>query len=131
CLLPDCEQAMRWSVGDHGFEMSLTTKVPRLIEAHLRPWLEPWLARQGLAIGDVPSWAVHPRGPRILEAVASTLRLAPQQMEESWEVLAQYGNMSSPTILFILERMRRRQAPRPCVALGFGPGLVVEAMLFR
>jgi alkylresorcinol/alkylpyrone synthase len=131
CLLPDCEQAMCWTIGDHGFEMTLSTKVPRLIEEHLRPWLEPWLGRHGLTLAEVPSWAVHPGGPRILEAVEAALGLDPRQVEDSWEVLARCGNMSSPTILFILDRMRRRQLPRPCVALGFGPGLVAEAMLFR
>ena len=68
-LFPDCEYAMTWDVGDHGFDMTLSTKVPNLIEANLRGWLETWLARHGLALADVASWAVHPGGPRVLSAV--------------------------------------------------------------
>jgi predicted naringenin-chalcone synthase len=130
-LFPDTEYAMTWSIGDHGFEMTLSTRVPSLIAAHLRPWLIQWLDEQGLPLGDVASWAVHPGGPRILSAVEEGLSLPSSALAVSREVLAECGNMSSPTVLFILDRLRQRQAPRPCVALGFGPGLVVEAALFR
>ncbi len=129
-LFPDCEYAMTWNIGDHGFAMTLSTKVPNLIEANLRPWLESWLARHGLRIEDIGSWAIHPGGPRILNAVAETLGLDRQATEVSREVLTQHGNMSSPTVLFILDRLRRRGAARPCVAMGFGPGLAAEAALF-
>jgi predicted naringenin-chalcone synthase len=129
-LFPDCEDAMTWNLGDHGFDMTLSTKVPNLIEANLRPWLESWLARQGFGIKEIGSWAIHPGGPRILNAVAETLGLNAAATEVSREVLTQHGNMSSPTVLFILDRLRRQGAPLPCVALGFGPGLAAEAVLF-
>ena len=128
-LVPETEGVMTWRVGDRGFEMTLSPEVPRLIRTHLAPWLDGWLARQGLARGDVGSWAVHPGGPLILDEVARSLGLAPAALAESRAVLAGYGNMSSATVLFILERLARQGAPRPCVALGFGPGLVVEAAL--
>ena len=99
--------------------------------ADLRPWLTGWLAKQDLRLGEIASWAIHPGGPRILEAVAESLGLPEAATRPSREVFAAHGNMSSPTVLFILERLRQRQAPRPCVALGFGPGLVAEAVLFR
>jgi predicted naringenin-chalcone synthase len=130
CLFPDSEYAMTWNIGDHGFEMTLSTRVPSLIAAHLRPWLAGWLEQFGLTIGEIGSWAVHPGGPRILSAVQESLSLPRDALEVSREVLAHYGNMSSPTVLFILERLCARQAPRPCVALAFGPGLVAEAALF-
>jgi predicted naringenin-chalcone synthase len=130
CLFPDSEYAMTWDIGDHGFEMTLSTKVPGLIARQLGPWLDDWLARQGLSVQQVGSWAVHPGGPRVLGAVMECLGLPPETMATSREVLAECGNMSSPTVLFILERLRRRQAARPCVVLGFGPGLVAEAALF-
>jgi predicted naringenin-chalcone synthase len=129
-LFPDCEYAMTWNIGNHGFDMTLSTKVPNLIEANLRPWLESWLARHGLTIGDIASWAIHPGGPRILNAVAETLGLETAATAVSHEVLTQHGNMSSPTVLFILDRLRRSGAARPCVAMGFGPGLAAEAALF-
>ncbi len=131
CLFPDSADAMTWSIADQGFEMTLSKKVPTLIAEHLRPWLEGWLSEQGLALGDVASWAIHPGGPRILSAVEESLGLPRGSAWASYEVFQEYGNMSSPTVLFIIERLRRADAARPCVALGFGPGLVVEAALFE
>ena len=129
CLLPDSKDAMSWQIGDDGFEMRLSQRVPELIGRHLRPWLSMWLDRHGLGITDVASWDIHPGGPRILDAVEKSLSLPPTATETSRRVLAECGNMSSPTVLFILDRLRRQQAPRPCVVLGFGPGLVAEAAL--
>jgi predicted naringenin-chalcone synthase len=131
CLFPDSAAAMTWSIGDHGFEMTLSPRIPDLLAAHLRPWLEEWLAAHGLAPAAVASWAIHPGGPRILAAIEKALGLSREATAASRAVLAECGNMSSPTVLFILQRLRQRQALRPCVALGFGPGLVAEALLFR
>jgi predicted naringenin-chalcone synthase len=130
CLCPDSEDAMTWTVGDHGFEMTLAKSVPTLIAAHLRPWLEGWLAKNGLGLDEVVSWAVHPGGPRILDAVEDALGLDREATAVAREVFAEYGNMSSPTVLFIIDRLRSYRAGLPCVALGFGPGLVAEAALF-
>ncbi len=129
CLIPDSEQAMSWTIGDHGFVMTLSKQVPALIATHLRPWLTQWLADRGVPLQDVASWAIHPGGPRILDAVVESLGLDANAAKPSREVFAEYGNMSSPTVLFILDRLRRGNAPRPCVALGFGPGLNAEATL--
>jgi len=130
CLVPDSATDMAWTVGDHGFEMTLTRRVPRLIAGQLKPWLESWLGDNGLSLADVKSWAVHPGGPKILTAVEEGLALPPLALAASRGVFADYGNMSSPTVLFVLDRLRKANAPRPCVALGFGPGLVAEAALF-
>jgi alpha-pyrone synthase len=131
CLFPDSAEAMTWIIGDHGFEMTLSRQVPAIINAGLQNWLAHWLGAKGLALDDIKSWAVHPGGPRILDAVEESLDLTSQGLSVSREVLAECGNMSSPTILFILNRMRRQEASRPCVALGFGPGLTLEAALFE
>ena len=128
-ILPDSEDAMTWRICDHGFEMTLSPRVPDLIHAHLRPWLSRWLADHGLSIDTIGSWAVHPGGPRILQSVADCLDLPAGALDDSEAILSDCGNMSSPTILFIVDRLSRRQAPHPCVALGFGPGLAAEAML--
>jgi len=122
---------MGWTVGDHGFEMTLSRRVPTLIAKHLRPWLNSWLADNELSLPEVRSWAVHPGGPKIISAVEESLELADDALAASRGVLAEYGNMSSPTVLFVLDRLRKQSAPRPCVALGFGPGLVAEAALFE
>lgn len=130
CLIPESAADMSWTVGDHGFEMTLSRRVPGLIAKTLRPWLEGWLGDNGLSLADVRSWAVHPGGPKIVSAVGETLALSAEALAPSREVFAECGNMSSPTVLFILGRLRAAGAPRPCVALGFGPGLVAEAALF-
>lgn len=130
CLIPDSEDAMTWRVRDHGFVMSLSPRVPDLIGSYLRPWVEDWLGRHGLGVDSVATWAVHPGGPRILSATAEALGLAKDALATSRDILREYGNMSSPTILFIIDRLRAQRAPLPCVALGFGPGLMAEAVLF-
>ncbi len=130
-ILPDSAGDMSWTVGDHGFEMTLSKRVPALIARHLRVWLEHWLDQRGLELTDIPSWIVHPGGPRILSAVEESLCLSEEQMAASRTILAECGNMSSPTVLFILDRLRSRHASPPAVALAFGPGLVVEAALFE
>jgi predicted naringenin-chalcone synthase len=131
CLFPESEAAMGWEVGDRGFEMTLSTKVPGLIGRHLRPWLDEWLGREGLGVEEVGSWAVHPGGPRILSELEGVLGLGPERLAISRQVLRDQGNMSSATVLFILRELRRIGAERPCVALGFGPGLAAEVLLIR
>lgn len=128
-LMPESEEAMSWRIGDHGFRMTLSPLVPERIRSHLAEWLTGWLGEQGLELDDVASWAVHPGGPRILDAVEDALELPKDALAVSRDILRTHGNMSSPTVLFILERMRREGAGRPCVALAFGPGLVVEATI--
>ena len=129
CYLPNSATAMTWNIGDHGFEMTLGKNVPSLILRHLRTWLESWLDEVGVGLAGVRSWAVHPGGPRILTAVEEALGLTPKDTTASREVFADMGNMSSPTVLFILRKLMERNAPRPCLMLGFGPGLVAEAVL--
>jgi predicted naringenin-chalcone synthase len=129
CLIPDSADAMTWNIGDNGFEMTLGKQVPRKIAENLRGWLIPWLAANRLTVGEIGSWAVHPGGPRIVESVEESLGLPKAATAASREVFAEYGNMSSPTVLFILKRLMEGDAPRPCVMLGFGPGLVAEAVL--
>jgi predicted naringenin-chalcone synthase len=129
-LMPETLDAMSWKIGDNGFEMTLSARVAALIAENLRAWLEVWLSRNGFRLEEIGSWAIHPGGPRILDAVEAALDLPKSATAESRDVLAQYGNMSSPTVLFILDRLQHRQAPRPCVSLAFGPGLAVELALF-
>jgi len=131
CLVPASADAMTWTVGDHGFEMTLAKSVPGLIADHLRPWLESWLLAQGVSLEKVGSWAIHPGGPRILDAVEKALGLTKDATAVARHVFAEHGNMSSPTVLFILEQLQRAEAARPCVALGFGPGLTAEGALIE
>lgn len=129
CLLDDSREAITWHIGDAGFDMSLSPRVPKLISEQLKPWLGRWVADHGVPLADVSGWAVHPGGPKILDAVETCLDLAPEDLAFSRAVLEQHGNMSSPTVLFLVEKFRQQQKPRPWLALGFGPGLMAEVAL--
>lgn len=130
-IVPDSSDAMTWRMSDHGFRMTLSPRVPDLLAQHLLPWLTEWLATWGYRPGDISGWAVHPGGPRILQAFCDATQLDPRCVEVSREILRRYGNMSSPTLVFILDALRAQLESRPVVALGFGPGLAVEAMLLN
>jgi predicted naringenin-chalcone synthase len=130
-IFPDSADVMGWRVGDHGFEMTLSPRTPELLRARAPEWIEETLAAQGLSRADVGGWAIHPGGPRIVRAVAEGLGLDESAVEPSLGVLREHGNMSSPTVLFVLKRLMEGGAPRPYVAAAFGPGLAGELMLVR
>ncbi len=130
-LIEQSQDAMTWRIGDFGFEMTLSAEVPGIIEAQLREYLTCWLSRHGLRIEDIQGWAIHPGGPRILRSVQTALELSDEQLQPARQVLANHGNMSSPTMVFILDRFAREDRPRPWLMLGFGPGLEVEVALLR
>jgi predicted naringenin-chalcone synthase len=127
-IVPNSEDAMSWAIGDHGFQMTLSAVVPELIRQELRSRMEWWLGNNGFTISDVSGWAIHPGGPRILHACQEALGLPDNALAASHETLRQYGNMSSPTVLFVLDKLRDAQRG-PTVMLGFGPGLAIEACL--
>jgi predicted naringenin-chalcone synthase len=131
CLIRDSRDAITWRIRDFGYEMTLSSGLPDLIRKHLRPWLSAWLDRHELSVEQIGSWAIHPGGPKIIDAVEQELGLSQSATQVSREILRQHGNMSSPTILFIIDRLRHGNAELPCVALGFGPGVTAEAALFR
>lgn len=128
-LIPDSADAMSWRVGNHGLRMSLSPRVPEIIGTSVRPMLSEWLAKHDLRIDDVGSWAIHPGGPRVIESVAAALGLNGAATEPSRAVLREHGNMSSATVLFVHDRLRRGGMKLPCVWLGFSPGLTAEAVL--
>ena len=128
-VIPHTADLMHWQIGDHGFEMGLSSRVPEAVASQLRPWLEEWLQPRRHRLSEIASWAVHPGGPRILQACAAALQLEPHQIAASQTVLQEHGNMSSATILFILDRLRQAAVPGPCLALAFGPGLCAEVAL--
>jgi len=130
-LIADSQDAMSWQIGDHGFEMTLSAEVPGIIQAELKAFLIPWLARHGLVTNDIAGWAVHPGGPRILRSVQASLQLSDDDLAASRRVLANHGNMSSPTMIFILDQFMKDRRDRPWLMLGFGPGLEVEVALIH
>lgn len=128
-LVQGTRDAMSWTIGDHGFEMTLSPGVPQVIRENLRPWVEHFLTRHGLKVDQVEQWAIHPGGPKILAAVQETLSLSDEKMRASREILAMHGNMSSATVPYILQRFGN--ATGACMAIGLGPGLMMEGMLLN
>lgn len=132
----DAERAelMTWDVTDLGFRMGLSPRVPEILEEHARPVAEEVLGRHGLAIEDVAVWAVHPGGPRILDAVGQSLGLESRLLEHSRSVLRDCGNCSSATMFLILDRILAADhlaSGDHVVLMAFGPGLTVYAVLLR
>jgi predicted naringenin-chalcone synthase len=125
-IIPDSTGSMAWHIGDHGFEMTLGADVPDRIAAALPRWVDRELEALGMARADVGGWAIHPGGPRVIDAVTASLGLPACAGDASRTVLRRHGNMSSATLLFIMEEMRRAGVPRPWVGLAFGPGLAGE-----
>jgi alkylresorcinol/alkylpyrone synthase len=132
--VPDSEARMGWAIGDDGFRMTLSPRVPALVERSLPGLVGGLLADAGLTVGEVAHWVVHPGGPEILERVRRRLGLADAQLARSAEVLADGGNRSSATVLFILDALVASGELAPgdwVVMLAFGTGLTMEALLLR
>ncbi len=128
-LSDDGEADMAWTIGDLGFDMVLSRYVPRILGSSLPAALPSLL---GLVDPkDIDRWAVHPGGRSVLDQVQAVLGLGDEHLEPSRAVLRRYGNMSSPTVLFVLAELLRAPAtaPEQLAALAFGPGLTVESAL--
>ncbi len=129
-VVPSTAEMMSWTIGDHGFRMSLDPQVPSIIEGRLRYVLEGWLDEHKIALSDIDGWAIHPGGPRIVESVGRALGLIESDLAPSLSILANHGNMSSPTVLFIIKSlMEFSSPPKRILTLAFGPGLCIEACL--
>lgn len=136
-LTPVGEEAMAWNIGDNGFEMVLGTYVPKIIDAHIVDALAPLLAHDesltDLQYRAIEHWAIHPGGRSILDKVEAKLELDPAQLTPSREILRQYGNMSSATVMFVLKEILEQPgsgAGERICSMAFGPGLTVETGLF-
>jgi alpha-pyrone synthase len=132
-LEPGTQGEMAWELGDTGFQMRLSALVPRILGLNTGQFLATALALPPEQVRDLDFWAVHPGGPAILDQVERSLGLGPESLDASRAVLRDYGNMSSPTVFFVLARAWDElpaMAGRG-VALAFGPGLTLEAVLLE
>jgi predicted naringenin-chalcone synthase len=132
-LLPSGEADMAWEIGDEGFNIVLSSYVPDIIGANVATLLETALKPAGLELTDVEEWAVHPGGRSILDKVQSSLELPHTALDCSRQVLSEFGNMSSATILFVLKKLLEDGGPDGALtcALAFGPGLTVETAVME
>jgi predicted naringenin-chalcone synthase len=128
-VVPGTNDLMSWHVGDYGFAMHLSPRVPEVLAEFVPGWVDSWLGTLGLTRGSVGAWAIHPGGPRVLGTLGRSLRLDEQSLDASREVLRLHGNMSSGTMLFIIDALMRDGARGPIVGLAFGPGLGGEGVV--
>ncbi|MEZ4217474.1 MAG: 3-oxoacyl-[acyl-carrier-protein] synthase III C-terminal domain-containing protein [Myxococcota bacterium] len=129
---PDTERVMGWDVTDGGFQVVLSADVPA-IAAGLRPDVEKFLAAHDLALGDVGVFVCHPGGPKVLEAIETSLSLPADALARSWAHLAEVGNLSSASVLFVLaDALEESPAPGTHgLLLAMGPGFCSELVLLR
>ena len=126
-LAPEGKGDMAWEIGDRGFNLVLSSYVPDIIAANIGELM----AAADIDLASIRQWAVHPGGKAILDKVERALELSPDKLEESRAVLRDYGNMSSATILFVLERMQIAEPGDRVCALAFGPGLTIETAVLE
>ena len=130
-IVPGTTGEMAWLIGETGFSMRLSPRVAASLGRSAGQIVDGLASGAGLARRDIRHWAVHPGGSAILDAFDRALRLEPEDLAPSRKVLREHGNMSSPTVLFVLERLLREGAPGPVFASAFGPGLTAESCLME
>ncbi|MEU0600183.1 3-oxoacyl-[acyl-carrier-protein] synthase III C-terminal domain-containing protein [Streptomyces sp. NPDC006393] len=133
-LYPDTERLLGWDVGAGGFRVVIDAGVPGVVRDHFGRHVRAFLAEHGLTADDIGTWVCHPGGPRVLSAVADTLGLRGDALDRARSSLATAGNMSSVSVLHILQSIRESRRPDPGtwgVLLAMGPGLCSELVLLR
>jgi alkylresorcinol/alkylpyrone synthase len=131
---PDTEQVMGWDIGAHGFKIILSAEVPTVARERVPIDVDAFLADQGLQRPDIRRWIAHPGGPKVLQALQDGLELPQEALQCSWDSLRQAGNLSSASVLMILEQTLRTNPGRPGdagVMLAMGPGFCSEFLLLR
>ncbi|MBV9986703.1 MAG: type III polyketide synthase [Chitinophagaceae bacterium] len=125
------EADMAWQLGSQGFLMTLSGYIPQLISEDINQLVEDALSHHGLEQEDIAYWCIHPGGKRILDLIQKQLQLSPDDLCYSREILRRYGNMSSPTVLFVLKYIMEHDIPSGSKLMGmaFGPGLTMETFI--
>ena len=128
------EKEMAWNLSAKGFLMTLSAYIPQLIEKGIKSLTEEVLVKFNISSKDILGWAIHPGGRKILEVIQKELSLESKDLEASYNVLKNYGNMSSPTILFVIKKCWEQLASTPNAKIfgaAFGPGLTMESFLLE
>lgn len=134
-LLPENGKDMAWHIGDSGFDIVLSSYVPQAIQSGISAFMQRLLAQNEKTFDDIDFYAIHPGGQKILQACEDVLGLTKEDNRYSYQVLKQYGNMSSATVLFVLKAIWDDSSPadkgKQIFSCAFGPGLTLESMLLR
>jgi predicted naringenin-chalcone synthase len=134
-LAPEGEQDMAWTVGDLGFEMRLSAYVPDVIQRGIKSLTHSLLDKISNSLSDISYYAIHPGGKKILEVIEKELNLTKEQNKSAYEVLRNFGNMSSPTVLFVLQDVCKNlngvDDQKKILSFAFGPGLTLESMVLE
>lgn len=134
-LLPQSTQEMAWKIGDQGFDMILSSYVPDLIKSGINAFATKLLDKLKLTISDIHFFGIHPGGPKILEASEAALNISKHDNRFSYEVMENYGNMSSATIVFVLKelwnKLQLSDGEKRIFSCAFGPGLTLESLLLQ
>jgi alkylresorcinol/alkylpyrone synthase len=131
---PDTEDVMGWDISEKGFRIVLSRNVPEIVEQHLAKDVDAFLGERNLCRKDIGAWIMHTGGPKVLEATAHALELPKAALEASWQSLAKVGNLSSVSVLLVLEdfMMHRRPAPgNLSILAAMGPGFCSELVLLE
>jgi len=133
-LYPNSEHILGWDISEKGFRMVLARELPEIVQEHLGPAVDAFLAEQDLTRADLSSWILHTGGPRVLEATAAALGLSEEDIAPSWDCLRRDGNLSSASVLVVLEEVmlkRRPAAGTYGLLAAMGPGFSAELVLLR
>lgn len=131
-LYPDSLRTMGWDVSGRGLELVLSPDVPEVVSRYLRDDVDGFLAAHDLTIADIGTWVSHPGGPKVIEAIVDSLGLAPDALELTWRSLAEVGNLSSSSVLYVLRDTIAKQPPAgPGVMMAMGPGFCSELVLLQ
>jgi alkylresorcinol/alkylpyrone synthase len=131
---PGSEKVMGWDISETGFHIVLSPDVPKVIRENLGGDVDGFLAESGLRRSEVASWIIHTGGPKVLEAVEDSLDLAPGALKLSWECLRQVGNLSSASVLVVLQEVLAHHRGKPgtySILAAMGPGFCSELLLLR
>jgi predicted naringenin-chalcone synthase len=131
CVLPDSEMEMTWDIGNSGFNMHLSAQIPKIFKTHSASIFETLFQTMKISKENIRFWAIHPGGRAILEKIQEALDLEKTDLAPSYEILRQYGNMSSSTILFLLDFILSLPDTGLVFAAGFGPGLTLESAILE
>jgi len=130
-LWPDTLRIMGWDVEDPGLAVVFDRAIPPFIERELATAVDGMLAKLGLHRGDIDRFCCHPGGVKVIDAIETALGLPQGELNLEREVLRDYGNMSAPTVLFVLERLIARGLPRKVMMTAFGPGFTCAGLLLE